>query len=555
MNTLSLCIDLPMSMCYLYIGRFFMKKDIDSITFTPNGYDVRYSNGFYNNDVIKSELYSQKIKDNILKTIALSSNISNCSDCIIPEICDIDKDSNICESCKEAPGEISQVYRKNIAKGIGEDSSEDSNGDSGGVSEEDVEDETCEALEQDIQDSIIESNEEEIDAEIVFERLISKAKSDFLAEYTIDRISKGSFNKEPLKCITILESCFAEKEKLLPGDMFVVLNKAINGINVELSATERVVIFKDICENSKYTYAEKISSLYTILEAPNLYSKECLRHIKNKIDLLNIVKNSGFVIDFSYIEEKERKKREYQKRRNPEDFEDTDRVELEKARALVKKSAEEVKILTQQAENRERKLKAVANILTNESSSAVEKLYSINNVVADVKQPDVDSLTKTMVNSNEYFKFGAGVTLKCNNITITVPSGYIAETSMGRDKITVYSNLVSNVVNENNLAMSPLIINIEEKPSDDIDMLYKFFNKHIDFCRQAGVKYKQTTVGSLPAVSINRDNKYTISLYNHKKQMIYNIEIKFNVNVLNKESTVRRIVSGIKIGGKDELAI
>lgn len=474
-----------------------MERDVNLVNFTPNGYDTRYSGSFYKNDVLKIENNYQKIKDDILKTIY-----------IVPT--NIVIENNSCETYNKKSDIIS---KNNLC-------------------------ETC---------------EKEINKEIVFEQLISKAKSDFLAEFVIKKLLNKSSDKKPIKYITILESSFEEKEKLLPKDVFVVLGKVVNLINSELSATERVVIFKEICNNSEYTYDEKIAALNIISEKSNLYSEKCYKHIKNKIILLRIVKNSGFVMDFSEIREKERKRQEYQKKFKKDINEERKNIEkekLDKAKALVTKTAEKIKILTQKAEKEERKLKTIADIITNKKYSSEDKLYSINNVLSDLKQPNKDTLTKIMVNSDEYFKFGAGVTLNCNDLRITVPSGYIAETSIEKNKTIIYYQGISKIVKKNNFVTSPLIINIKKEKSDDINSLYQFFNKYIEFCRQADIKYNQTTVSGLPAVFLRNDNKYMIFVYNHKQNIVINIEIKFNINVLNKESVVKRIVSEIKIGGR-----
>ncbi len=479
------------------LGGFYVKQDVNLANFTPNGYDTRYSGSFYKNDAIKIENNYEKIKDNILKTISIVST-------------NIVIENNSCET-----------YNKKA-------------------------------------DILVENNpyetcKKETDKEISFEQLISKAKSDFLAEFVIEKLLNKNFDNESLKYITILESSFLEKEKLLPKDVFVVLGKVVNAINLELSATERVVIFKEICKNSEYTYDEKIVALNIISEKPELYNEECYKHIKNKITLLKIVKNSGFIVDFSEIREKERKKREYQKKFKKDIHEETKNVEkekLDKSKALVTKTAEKIKMLTQKAEKEERKLKVVADILTNKKSSSEDKLYSINNVLSDLKQPSKDTLTKIMVNSDEYFKFGAGITLSCNDFRITVPSGYIAETTVEKNETIIYYQGVSKIVKKNNFVTSPLVINIKKEKADGINSLYQFFNKYIEVCIRTDIKYNQTTVSGLPAVFLRNDNKYMIFVYNHKQNMVMVIEIKFNITVLNKESIVKRIVSQIKIGGR-----
>ncbi|MEE0931370.1 MAG: hypothetical protein UIM53_10245 [Acutalibacteraceae bacterium] len=404
-----------------------------------------------------------------------------------------------------------------------------------------------------VEDNICETCEERAYNEIAFEQLISKVKSDFLAEFVIEKLSTEKSDNFPLKYISILESSFAEKEKLLPKDLFIILGRVVNVINSELSATERVVIFKEICKNSEYTYDEKIATLNIISENSELYSKECDKHIRNKIILLNIVKNSGFVMDFSEIREKERQKREYQKKfKNDiiEEAKDAEKEKLDKARDLITKTSEKIKTLTQKVEQKERKLKAVADVLTNKKSSSEDKLYSINNILSDLKQPGKDSITRIMVNSDEYFKFGAGITLSCDDLRITVPSGYIAETIVEKNETIIYYQGVSKIVKKNNFVTSPLVINIKKKKSDGINSLYQFFNKYIEFCRQADIKYNQTTISGLPAVFLRNDNKYMIFVYIHKQNMVIDIEIKFNITVLNKESIVKRIVSGIRIGGR-----
>lgn len=471
-----------------------MEQDVNLVNFTPNGYDIRYSGSFYKNDVIKIENNYEKIKDDILKTISIAST-------------NIVIENN---SCKTYNKKADILVKNNLC-------------------------------------------EKETDKEIAFEQLISKAKSDFLAEFVIEKLLNENFDNEPLKYITVLEGSFSEKEKLLPKDVFLVLGKVVNVINLELSATEKVVIFKEICKNSEYTYDEKIVALNIILEKSELYSEECYKHIKNKIILLKIVKNSNFVIDFSEIREKKRKKQEYQKKFKKYINEETKNIEkekLDKAKALTTKTAEKIKMLTQKVEKEERKLKVVADIITNKKSSSEDKIYSINNVLSDLKQPNKDTLTKIMVNSDEYFKFGAGITLSCNDLRITVPSGYIAETTVEKNETIIYYQGVSKIVKKNNFVISPLVINIKKKKSDGINSLYQFFNKYIEFCRQADIKYNQTTISGLPAVFLRNDNKYMIFVYIHKQNMVINIEIKFNITVLNKESIVKRIVSGIRIGGR-----
>lgn len=179
-------------------------------------------------------------------------------------------------------------------------------------------------------------------------------------------------------------------------------------------------------------------------------------------------------------------------------------------------------------------MKKTIETLKKSNISIYDKIQNVNKIIAN-DSSDKFTLTKSIVNSDEYFKFGAGIKVSTPNMEIAVPSGYYLHNCKNIDEFYIC------VVDK----YKPLIINIISKKSD-VNSLFEFFNSNIEECEKEKLTYRNTTVGNMPAVLKQKDNYYKLSAYNKKSNIITDIIFEFNKTFLNMESVVKRILYSVE---------
>lgn len=375
---------------------------------------------------------------------------------------------------------------------------------------------------------------------------ISKAKI-YLLVKTVEKRVKQYENEdsENTSYINILEYTFSEKENLNISDRFSLLKIITMKKQTDFSTQEKTVIFNEINKSAEYSYDEKISALNIILDKKIISDAKCKKHIINKIKLLTIVKNSGFVMDFSEIRNKEKKKEIYIESIEPENdnLKTTNKTSTSDNTGSVKK-------LVESSDKPAKKLDVLSDILLDSEISVEDKMYAISNVVLKDKLPLKKTFTQMLVNSKEYFKYGAGTTAFCDGINYSLPSGYIIDDKFSDEIKIIYSSELKSIKNMDYLFNSPLVVFVERKKSKVNFDLHDFFNENMNECNKNNMKYRQTVVGMFPAVIKHKkaSNKYIVAVFNYKKASVFEFRFQFNIPVINKESTVRRMLSGIKFG-------
>lgn len=161
------------------------------------------------------------------------------------------------------------------------------------------------------------------------------------------------------------------------------------------------------------------------------------------------------------------------------------------------------------------------------------------------------SITKTLVNSKEYFKFGAGVERETDFFSILLPSGYIAESNITEGKVFMYLPSSRNFNREEQFFYSPLVICVNRLKNKNIANIPIFFSNALNECTKKKMKYKNTSVNGYPAVIKYKNDKniFYVSVLNYREDCLYEFKFTFNGKVNNKTSIVQRILSGIRFGG------
>ena len=161
------------------------------------------------------------------------------------------------------------------------------------------------------------------------------------------------------------------------------------------------------------------------------------------------------------------------------------------------------------------------------------------------------SITKTLVNSKEYFKFGAGVERETDFFSILLPSGYIAESNINEGKVFMYLPSSRNFNREEQFFYSPLVICVNRLKNKNIANIPIFFSNALNECTKKKMKYKNTSVNGYPAVIKYKNDKniFYVSVLNYREDCLYEFKFTFNGKVNNKTSIVQRILSGIRFGG------
>lgn len=426
--------------------------------------------------------------------------------------------------------------------------------------------------------------------------IISDIKSKILAEYVLKQI-KNNLSKE--SNISIFEEIFEGHKKLSISEKFTALNMILKELEDKPETPEKVLIYKELTKRENFDYRDKILAIDIILKELNgVIPKQLEKHIKNKRILLERVYESGFVIKFEKSKKK-RRKNNLEKaplKINSDVVKTADNKSLEKLKTISEiSSIEESKInniksllykdtpktfsekisdikdfvysykeqekinddkntsieginilsedyvkektneLEQKIADNRIAIKKTIKMLENSNISVYDKIQNINKIIADDSSDNKFTLTKSIVNSDEYFKFGAGTKACTPNIEISIPSGYHLYNCKYSDELYICA------VDKH----KPLIINIINKKSD-VNNLSEFFNSNIEECEKEKLTYRNTTVGNMPAVLKQKNNYYKLSAYNKKRNIITDIIFEFNKTFLNMESVVKRILYDVK---------
>lgn len=375
---------------------------------------------------------------------------------------------------------------------------------------------------------------EDIYEDIYIEELdsISLLKVNYIVEVIrrklniLHRITKNRvLNKKSIPDSVIVEREIEKRATLLITDMLILLN--IVNKDKRMETQQKVILLSEINRHSKITVDEKIAIIKRLLAMDIVEDTPSKKHIRNKLLLLFIVKETGFSIDVS-------KTKGYKPvMHSAEDESDTE--------------------ATSDSENTEITEENTDNTIDNEADT--ESIDDDNTITTnDTKTADksislanVPTITKAFVHSKRHFKFGAGFIAKNKTVSILLPSGYTLD-----DNNRAYQTIFNGASNSNLcITNSPLYIEfIKQNKTADYTLL-DFFNSNIIECKAKNLKYRQTLISRAPAVLKHQPNKniYRVSVFIEDLKCVYDIEFKFKKTVANKASTVNRILASIKFEG------
>lgn len=395
------------------------------------------------------------------------------------------------------------------------------------------------------------------------ESIVSRARAAELCERISRKISTAAeeslLHGEKKSLTTVLEQECSEKASSAVQNVFRVLMHIENESSAEFSVQEKVAFVKKINENVKYSCDEKILALNNVLKSDReaaFLDTATRKHIINKIKLLNKVKASDFV--FVPLERNKRKPAEVKtKEASPREAPPKPKSDSNNTQSDKKK----IEILSSTLEKYKKISKTVISIAKDENISPEEKVSRILNAeISDnvnnekaIKKQSADSVTKSMVMSDKYFKFGAGTVICLENMTMLVPSLFcFGKTDVSGRTVVYCTGSIHNSsyysYSENMEEIAPLVIIISRKRVSSEYRLHNFFNDGISECRSKKLRYRQTAADGFPAVFKHKsgDNLYSVSVYIPLFSCIVNIDFKFNVELMNKSSTVRRILSEVR---------
>lgn len=359
----------------------------------------------------------------------------------------------------------------------------------------------------------------------------------------------------------IIEREIEKRATLNIVDMLAILK--FTDKHKEMTTQQKVLLLNELNKNVKLTVDEKLAIVTRIIKSNIVEDTNSCKHLKNKLTLLFIVKESGFSIDVTRV-------KGYKPLMN-----EVEETEIENNHPTEEKLVSQITIddTTSQADESDIE-KADFEVLAYDSLEAdnttdvqptqselgVESSKKSTKAVAKVKikaktktdampkQPaKKQQITKTFVNSKRHFKFGAGYIAKNNVLTILLPSGYIL------DKNRVYqSNILCNgVVSNANVLKSPLSITFTKTKKINSYSLFDFYNSNLIECRDNSLKYRNTVISKSPAVLKHKPNSnvYTASVFIQESKLVYDIKFSFKKTVANTASTVNRILASILFEG------
>ncbi len=516
----------------------------------PSGYDTRYIINFHKADISAQQTEYSEVLKKLNEKLAAGSISKNAYEEAV-----IKAAAYVRASALEDKGFSVSVQGFQKAGSKAEDEA--------GTSNTDIEASTGTKNNENTENKNKENKEYSKKPESV-ESIVSRAKVAELCERISRKISaaaEGSLlYSEKKSQTTLMEQEFSEKSSSSVQNVFRVLMNIEKAGSAEFSVQEKVAFVKKINENAKYNCDEKILALNNVLKSDSetpFLNADTRKHIINKIKLLNKVKASDFV--FIPLERNKRKpavKTEEAKQKPQPDNSST--------QGNREKDREKTEILSSSLEKYKKVSKTVISIAKDENISPEEKISRILNVEISnaessdtesnektIKKQLADSVTKSMVMSDKYFKFGAGTVVCLENMTMLVPSLFCFGKTDGSGRTVVYctGNMHnSSYYSENMEGIAPLVIEISKRSVKPEYRLHNFFNDGISECRSKKLRYRQTATDGFPTVFKHKsgDNFYSVSVYMPLFSCIVNIDFKFNVELINKSSTVRRILSEVK---------
>jgi len=323
-----------------------------------------------------------------------------------------------------------------------------------------------------------------------------------------------------------------------------------------LTVQEKIVLVNHTRNRRKYTYDEKINALKKIQESHLTEDKNFNRYLRNKIALLTKVRDSGFVLQ--PLPKKKSTPTNAQGVQQTPDLKTQRKQEtiaqLTKTIATYRtKHQKFMEILRSNLISSDEKVNLIMEIELAEKDTR-SRTPSVR--TAELPQENIvqmlekrKTITKNTVNSQEYFKFGAGKQLKFDIFSLTVPSTYTFSEDFFNDRYVICHMDTAQGLSAENLINSPLIVEISKNKKHLCDSFFEFFNSNINYCNRNNIRYRQSTVSGFPCVFKHKENdsRYVVSLYNTCGHYIIEIGFTFSVKCTNAESIVSRMLNGLHI--------
>lgn len=364
----------------------------------------------------------------------------------------------------------------------------------------------------------------------------------------------------------IIEREIEKRASLNIVDMLAILKYTDK--NKEMSTQQKVLLMNDLNRNVKLTIDEKLAIVTRIIKSNIVTDPDSCKHLKNKLTLLFIVKESGFSIDVTKVkgykpvmndvDEPETENNQPAEEKLVSEVTDNETVDdtaVHPIEADIIETADEQPTDDPEADDVSEAAeiseiysdKATGVVVAEKSKKAVNKVKPKAKVKAKAKAKQKPQVTKTFVNSKRHFKFGAGYIAKNDLLTILLPSGYVL------DKNKVYqANTLRNSVGKRVYASdSPLYITVTDIATTADYSLVDFYNSNLIECRDNKLKYRNTVISKAPAVLKHKPNSniYTASVFVRKYRLVYDINFTFKKTVANTASTVNRILASILFEG------
>ncbi|GHU81292.1 hypothetical protein AGMMS50284_0610 [Clostridia bacterium] len=201
--------------------------------------------------------------------------------------------------------------------------------------------------------------------------------------------------------------------------------------------------------------------------------------------------------------------------------------------------------------------KSTQNIPTSGYDSTYGGGYATSNIASSIRTTagsmgtDLLEIAKSegasFTQTTGYFHFGAGCLVKKENISLTVPSTFVAEKNEQKGELTS----VSAEYNSGEQDDSPLEIKVGQVPLQKKMLICEFFQKYITAASQKKRTYSELVVSGRPAVlTMDRTNDSPIAriyVLLHSGLGIYTIKITFKSEFDNTNSIASRIYNNAKI--------
>lgn len=347
----------------------------------------------------------------------------------------------------------------------------------------------------------------------------------------------------------IVEREIEKRATLSIVDMLILLKIADN--DKKMSTQQKVILLSEINKNAKLTIDEKIAIVQELISIDIVEDIPSRKHIKNKLLLLYIVKESGFSIDVTKLKDYKPIMQSVDEASNV--TEASDEINDETTDCLEKPQETnsndelvEVKSESKLIDDDIKSENVIDDTEDEEEFEAIEKTLP-----PEISLINIPTITKTFVNSKRHFKFGAGYIARNKTLSLLLPSGYtLDESNVAYQSNSFYKK--SKAISKNTIINnSPLCITLTKNKKEENYNLIDFFNSNIIECKENKLKYRQTVISRYPAVLKHRAGKniYKASVFMKNAGCIYNIEFRFKKNIANQASTVNRILASLKFEG------